>query len=76
MLAGVHTWTSATTFMREASNRPWILLLQVRFMNVYYWAAHMTSTVGTLLLVFFLRSSMYQVRLCGRSTFIHGDMQL
>ena len=39
-------------------------LTQIRVLNVYYWTAHMATTVGTLLLVFFLRSSMYQVRHC------------
>ena len=37
-------------------------------MNVYYWTAHMASTIGTLLLVFFLRSSMYQVCRCDACT--------
>ena len=44
----------------QAAALRWLPL--VRFLNVYYWAAHMASTVGTLLLVFFLRPSMYQVR--------------
>ncbi len=44
----------------QAAALRWLPL--VRFLNVYYWAAHMASTVGALLLVFFLRPSMYQVR--------------
>ena len=33
----------------------------VRVLNVYYWAAHMFSTIGTLLLVFCFHPDMYQV---------------
>lgn len=33
----------------------------VRVLNVYYWAAHMFSTVGALLLVFCFHPARYQV---------------
>lgn len=35
--------------------------LLVRLLNVYYWAAHMFSTIGALLLVFCFHPARYQV---------------